>query len=224
MKKVLVSPAEPASVKLKIGGTVSSKPEDFGVDFMWASHGKWFGVQRKRFPDDFMASLHDGRLQKELGQMQGLEMAFLILEGFGTWTVDGKVMDDYIDLNLTTLFSMMASVSVSFGVPVYRVRDESELVGAVKALHRWTSTGKHLDGRSGLSRRPSVSGKWGTADSKEWAIHFLQGLKGVGPVQAEAIYEYFGGIPMRWTVGGPDDFMKVDGIGKVRAQALWETL
>ncbi|RKZ12910.1 hypothetical protein DRQ53_14090 [bacterium] len=224
MKKVLVSPAEPASVKLKIGGTVSAKPEDFGVDFMWASHGKWFGVQRKRFPDDLMASLKDGRLQKELGQMQSLEMAFILLEGFGTWTVDGKVVNQYIDLDVSTMFSLMASITMSFGVPVYRVSDERELVKGVLALQSWTDKGKHVGGVSSLSGRPNVSGKWGTADSKEWALHFLQGMKGVGPVQAKAIYEHFGGIPMTWVVDGPEEFEAIEGIGKVRAKALWGSL
>ena len=224
MRKVLVSPAEPASVKLKIDGTVSTKPEEFGVDFMWASHGLWFGVQRKRFPDDMMASLLDGRLQKELGQMQGLERAFILLEGFGTWTTDGKVVNQYIDLDFSTMFSFMASVSTSFNVPVYRVKDENELVQGVLALQKWSDKGKHVAGKSSLSSRPNAKSKWGHADNEDWALHFLQGMKGVGPVQAKALYDHFGGIPMRWIVDGPEDFESIPGIGKVRAKALWRAL
>ena len=82
MKKILCSPTEPRSLVAELGKT-SGKPEQYGVDFMWMSHGFWYGVQRKQYPNDLEASLNDGRLQKELGQITQLEQAFFVLEGFG---------------------------------------------------------------------------------------------------------------------------------------------
>jgi len=222
--KVLVSPAEPRSIKYLIDGKVSSKPEDFGVDFMWAAGGSWYGVQRKRFHDDFLASLKDGRLQKELGQMQALEQGFLVLEGFGTWNLNGELIEPYAKLDRKGFISMLTSINLIYGVPTYRVQNEVECVETINAIKHWTESEKHRMGQSSLSGRPNVKSKWGKADSEEWAVHFLQGMKGVGPVQAQAIYDHFDGVPMTWTIEGPEEFEKIPGIGKVRAKSIWETL
>lgn len=80
MADILVSPAEHAP-KLLALGKVSGVPERFGADFWWIGVGakKW-GVQRKELRD-FVASAEDGRLARERGQMQSLDVVVLVLEG-----------------------------------------------------------------------------------------------------------------------------------------------
>jgi ERCC4-type nuclease len=55
--------------------------------------------------------------------------------------------------------------------------------------------------------------------NREWALHLLQGFRGIGPVQAAAIYDHFGGVPFVWDVG-VFDLMDVPGIGEKRAEQL----
>lgn len=109
MTKILCSPTEPKALVKTLGKT-SGKPESYGVDFMWKADDKWYGVQRKRFPDDLEASLADGRLAKEMGQIQGIDQAFLILEGMGKWTTDGEPMGRYDKLTKEGMFGLLTSI------------------------------------------------------------------------------------------------------------------
>jgi DNA uptake protein ComE-like DNA-binding protein len=54
-------------------------------------------------------------------------------------------------------------------------------------------------------------------------MHLLQGFKGIGPVQAAAIYDHFGGVPLVWTAGLLD-LVEIPGIGTKRAEALIESV
>jgi ERCC4-type nuclease len=222
---ILCSPTEPKSIRKELKARISSKPEELGVDFMWVNHGRRFGIQRKRYPEDLEASLNDGRLAKELGQMADIDQAFLVLEGFGQWTTDGEPMGNYHSLNKSGMFGLLTSVSLSYNVPTYRVKDQAEFCEIVLALYDWTSDEKHLDGVSSLARRPSAErSKWGTRTSEAWSLWLLQSFNGIGPVQAKAILKHFGGIPMRWDVDSPKEFEEIDGIGPKRAQTLWDAL
>ena len=224
MKQILCSPTEPRSL-VRALGTTSSKPERHGVDFMWMAHGNWYGVQRKRYPEDLEASLADGRLAKEMGQIASIDQAFLILEGYGQWTTDGKPMGTYDRLTKEGMFGLLTSVALLFGVPTYRVRDQDELVEAILAIKKWTESKDHQEGRSSLDRRPlSPKNKWGTKDSRSWQLHFLQGFDGVGPVQAAALLDHYGGLPLRWLVDSPKDFEAIKGVGPKTASMLWDAL
>ena len=224
MKHILCSPTEPKSLVSALGRT-SSKPESHGVDFLWLADKKWYGVQRKRYPDDLEKSLDDGRLAKELGQIGSIDQAFLVLEGYGQWTISGQPMGKYDKLTKEGMFSLLTSIGLLYGVPTYRVRDQAEMVQCILALKKWTESPDHQKGRSSLDRRPSSpKNKWGVRDSPAWASHFLQGFDGIGPVQAKGILDTFGGLPLRWDLTDAKELEKVPGIGKKTAEKLWEAL
>jgi Holliday junction resolvasome RuvABC DNA-binding subunit len=61
-------------------------------------------------------------------------------------------------------------------------------------------------------------------DSRDWALHLLQGFEGIGPDLAAAIFDHFEGVPFRWNVEGAKGLMEVPGIGKGRAEKLWGAL
>jgi ERCC4-type nuclease len=91
----------------------------------------------------------------------------------------------------------------------------------ISAFTRWTAKPRHI----ALESRPGpTSDEWGKSGNEQWAIHLLQGFRGIGPVQARAIYEHFDRtVPAMWTVG-LSDLMEVRGIGAKRARVLWESL
>lgn len=72
-------------------------------------------------------------------------------------------------------------------------------------------------------RSGPAAGEWGKSGNREWALHLLQGFRGIGPVQAAAIYDHFGRIPIEWDVDF-FDLMDVPGIGEKRAEQLMEAL
>jgi ERCC4-type nuclease len=172
----LISPTEPPEIK-RLGRT-SPKPERYGVDVLWFNKRGKFGVQRKQFPGDFLASLHDGRLQREMAQMQSLTAGILIIEGFGQWSTDGRLLDQR-QFTKQQFFSLVTSFHFQYGMSVQRVRDMLGTAQAIHAFYAWSEKDNHRS----LDRRPNPAGKWGTADSREWAIHLLQSFEGIGPVQ-----------------------------------------
>src|SRR6516162_7072760 len=108
---VLISPTEPAFFRTL--GKVSSVPEEYGVDFLFAStEFGLVGVQRKEL-SYFVASVKDGRLSKELGQMKRLGLAMLVLEGVPKWTIDGLLMSSSTQWRKTQHLGVMWSIQLS---------------------------------------------------------------------------------------------------------------
>lgn len=210
---MLISPAEPLA--LRQIGTVSSQCEKMGADFLIPS--KQFGlvgVQRKEVKD-FVNSVHDGRLGKELGQMLQLGVGCLILEGDFKWTVDGTslVVTSWSQMHHNaSLFSIQSQ-----GYWILCSRTITETIALLSQLEKWLQKETH----SLLKGRPGPTSPWGKAGNKEWALHFLQGIPGIGQVQAERIIQHFSGIPLQWTVTDLD-LLSVDGLGPKRVQAMME--
>jgi len=211
---MLVSPTEPAL--LKDIGRVSSTPEQYGVDFLWASRVGLVGVQRKEI-NDLVASLRDGRLAKEMGQWGKLDIAVLIVEGKMLWSTEGYLLS-------TRQFTKAQLLGVLFSVQMTGAWSlQTETLGdtslVVKSLETWLSKDRH----GSLRTRPKAQGSWGTADNREWGIHLLQSFSGIGAEVAGRIYDSFGGVPLAWTVDEVD-LMTVPGVGPVRATRMIDSL
>src|SRR5690606_37254518 len=69
--RLLISPTEPPAVRAL--GTTSSTPELYGCDILIVANKTRTGVQRKKFPEDLVASLADGRLYSQLPKMAALD-------------------------------------------------------------------------------------------------------------------------------------------------------
>ena len=210
---ILVSPTEPTALRNRPRWYTSSLPERNGVDAFWAAQGKLWGVQRKEI-SDLLASRSDGRLEVELGQMKVLDVAVLVVEGRLRWTTDGELVDDWMQLSRRQLRGMLWTVR-NRGVWVEYTKDTNDTGELIEELMSWSQKDRH----SGLRGRPGPQTNWGHVADKDWAVHLLTSFKGIGPGVAGQIYEHFSGIPLTWDVTA-EELMKVDGIGKVRAQAL----
>jgi len=178
------------------------------------------GIQRKRFPEDLLASIEDGRLSDQLTKMAPLDRPCVVLIGYPAWTRDGElVFRSYSgrSWNFDSIWGAVASIAFEAGVGTFWVRDEGEFVDLVKTMDRWNHREKHSTVRT---RSRARAKGWGMSVRLQQA-HFLQGLPAVGPELAERIVAHFGGIPMRWTVKAKD-LMAVPGVGKVKAAKLGE--
>jgi len=187
---LLISPAEPK--ELYRMGRTSSLPEKYGSDFLFASHEVGLiGIQRKQFPEDWLASLRgDDRVSRELQQMKRLDMGIWILEGMGNWTNEGFLVYGgrykYFEYELWG-FQLTAQL---LGYSVFRVRDQQSTLKLLERIQLWAAKPEH----GSLLVRPKP-GQWGEAGSREWGNHFLQGLPGVGYAKAEKILDDFGRPP-----------------------------
>jgi len=191
-------------------------PERYGVDVLFgASALGAVGVQRKQI-DDLVASVQDGRLQKELGQAAALDVAILAIEGDLHWTTDGFLASGR-SWRKSQHVGVMLSVQAR-GVWVIQTRDIEDTCEFLTLLEKWLGKRRTL-----LSSRPKPQGAWGKATNREWAIHFLQGFDGVGPELASRIFDTFNRVPLQWTVD-EQDLLRIEGMGTVKAKKLLEAL
>jgi ERCC4-type nuclease len=213
-----VAPTEPP--KRKELGLSSILPERYGVDFLWPMAGGGLGgVQRKEL-GDLVASLADGRLNKELAQMKGLAFQGLIIEGRGKWTADGRLVHRYVKFNKQALIGVVMSVE-GRDIKVIQTGGLDETADAVLSMRHWSMKPEHrsLNGRGEMVRR----GKWGKVTDRDYALHLLTSMPGVGVKTAESLLDHFGKVPLRWEVG-EEELREVPGIGKVMAKRLVEVL
>lgn len=201
-------------------GRSTTTPERYGVDALWLCRMGMVGVQRKEIAD-FLASVTDGRLSKEVGQMQSLDVKVLVLEGRPQWTVDGVLLNEWGQAwtkqqHRAFLWSMrMAGVWVEWSESL------PDTIEVVKELEHWSKKAKH---QSLMRRTGPAKGAWGKRGNRAWAIHLLEGFDGIGPTQAERILDAFdGAVPLAWTVD-ERELLQVPGLGKVKVQKMVDAI
>jgi ERCC4-type nuclease len=129
--------------------------------------------------------------------MQQLDHGIVLLEGLGTWTDDGFLLDQ--KFHLGQLYGWMMSAFFEMGVPVFRVKSQRDALHFIDRMEVWSQRKSHWS----LSRRPKAKkDMWGRRGNKEYGLHLLQSFEGVGPALAEAIYDHFGEVPIQWSVDG----------------------
>lgn len=222
-----VSPAEPPWLKKLLAErfdiiTNATLTERRGVDISWTHDGldAWHGVQRKEI-NDLIASVGDGRLQREIPQMvAGVVTPHLIIEGSVRFTNEGVLVRDGWGQQFTKKQwrGLMWSIQGA-GVGVSYAKGGTETVDLIVDMHTWSQKSRH----STLRQRPGVpTNDWGTRENKAWARHLLQGFEGIGPETADAIIARYG-VPFAWSVTEAE-LREVKGVGKVRARRLMEAL
>lgn len=213
---MLVAPTEPPLIKTL--GKVDSRPEQYGVDILFVAKGEWVGIQRKEI-SDLIASVHDGRLAREVAQMQHLSNAMLVVEGKVQWTLDGVLIrkggGDWgkpwtLQMHRGLLWSVQQK-----NIWVGESPNEAGTVQLAKEYQAWHKKDRH----TAVVRRPGPISVWGKADNKDYGCHLLMGIDGIGPEVAGRIWDKFGGVPMKWTVTR-EELMAVDGIGPKKADKI----
>lgn len=213
---MFISPTEPEVFKAL--GVVSLTPEEYGADILWQSKLGLVGVQRKEFPNDFLASVHDGRLNREYAQMKALDVAVLMLEGRPRWTLgDQLIRDRNGKRNAWTKQqhrNYLTSVQMR-GIQVHWTEDKQDSVKFLQGFHHWTEKADH----SSLDHRPAAArSDWGTISNEDYVRYLYQSLPGINTVLANAIMQTLGVI-FRLEVT-EEELMTVPGIGKGRAKNI----
>ncbi len=192
---MLVSPAEPEIFKSL--GESSIVPERYGADFLLFSPvlGR-IGVQRKEI-NDLLASMGDGRLAREIPQLQCLDIGVILIEGRLRWTVDGflclKTQSEFTQQQFqATLWSLQLH-----GLWIGFTNSQTETIEYMSWFSRWTMKDRH----NSLLSRPKQTAKniFGTRESRDWQIHVMEGFPGVGYQRAAKIVDHYGGLPLAWT-------------------------
>jgi ERCC4-type nuclease len=213
---MLIAPTEPPALR-KIG-TTSMYPERYGCDLLFIARGRRFGVQRKEFKD-LLASMTDGRLAQQMGMMRGLEQSMVVIEGMSAakWGVDGSLVDGYARVTKGQIRSLLWSVR-DRGVWVDFTDGLDDTIRLVQDFERWCKKPEH----KALSSRPGPVNTWGKAGDRDWEMHLLQGLPGVGVELAGRILDEVG-MPLGWRVAR-DELLKVKGLGKGKVDRMMQAV
>lgn len=224
---LLVSPAEPAA--LRSIGVTSSLAEHYGADFLVPTVRGFVGVQRKTVRD-FIASLRDGRLHEDVLKMRGLATRILLVEGHPVFSSEGaleSVSNDalrqgpmvYSRFSASSWWGLLLSIAEQ-GTWLAEVGNMAETKMWLSEVERWSTK----DGHVSLERRPGPpNADLGLGMKRQWQVHLLQGIQGIGPDTARSIVEHFDGLPLAWTVG-EKELCEVAGVGKARAKQMMGAL
>jgi len=218
---MLVAPTElkhSAFRALTRSGKGSNKPEDMGVDFAFNHGGRWGGVQRKEIKD-FIASVNDGRLAKEVQQMAVLEWKLLVIEGNPKWSLDGAWLGDKWGAQWTRQqhTAMLLSVQQA-GVWVLGSTDTTDTAKLILDFERWVKKDTH----AALMQRGPMASPWGTKENRDYQLHLIMGLPQVGYTLAARILDTVG-MPFGLRVTR-EQLMSVDGIAAKKADTIIRAL
>ncbi len=78
-------------------------------------------------------------------------------------------------------------------------------------------------GGESLLVRPKARGLWGEASNREFGIHLLSSFPGISAVIAGRVFDYFGGVPLKWSVE-MEEMLMVEGVGVERVRRMWKGL
>lgn len=222
--ELIIAPTEPPRLK-EIAAQVSLLPERYGCDVIWwgkhQGEDVLWGVQRKELKD-FIASVQDGRLAKEVGQIRasGIPIPMVIIEGTVKYSNSGNLIWNSYGQEITVnQWNGMLWSLQNEGVHVTYTKDLTHTVEYIKRYAEWTCKTKH----SSLMRRPTAFSPFGVASNEDWAVHLLQGFQALGVDRAKAIIKHFGGVPLQWTVT-KKELLEVPGIGPKIAEDLIKAL
>lgn len=205
-RSVLIAPTEPP--ELRALGVTSGVPERYGADFIVPSpvFGR-VGIQRKEI-NDLVASIQDGRVEREIWQQKDLSQAIWLIEGRVEWTLGGELLSSsgtrpkYTRaMHLGVLLSLQ-----SYGYWILSSQSLQDSTVLLSSLNKWLMKEKHTS----LLRRPSMKGQLG-GDLTDQRIHVMQGFPRVGYERAKGIVEHCKGLPFQMRDGV--DLTDVPGVG-----------
>jgi ERCC4-type nuclease len=162
----------------------------------------------------------DGRLVQQIAQLESCLMAFIVIEGRFTWTIDGMMMNAWKqEVSKSSIDSLLLSIMMR-NVHVVYTTDVRDTIKWCQMMEAWARKPEHTS----LDNRPGPDGGvWGRVDSRAWSKHLLMGFPGIGSKLAGAIIDHFGGVPLDWSTP-VENLMKVPGIGKGKAETLIRAL
>ncbi len=229
MGDLLCSAAEPAALIKLTNSTIDSDCEVlWGADFMSITPYGFLLIQRKRFPDDFMASYRSGdRLDKEIKQFDGGVWKYLILElqeelhGRIPWNTNGELVGKYKGrggISRSELDGFIESLAHFHKIQTRWTNGLTDTAEIILRIHKWCGKEAHsgvIPMRATPNREEIVRMK------SDWRMWILGGFPGMGPSIAKNILKICD-EPLIWN---PELRLEaVEKIGKLKAQQFRNAL
>ncbi len=188
---IMYSPTEPYEIKHDFGDVGISTPNPpLPVDYGWFALGRKSLVERKHMPQDLLASMSDGRLNREVQYLlENLEKggrAYLLLEGFMRCNDKGYIYNphrpsgweiDKVSERLSTIQDL--------GVKILYSPSIAETALIIISQVRWEMKSNHKS----IGIRPGPIMPWGKPSFSTYMLYSYQGIPGVGADISEILME-----------------------------------
>lgn len=210
---MLVSPTEPA--ELRALGVTSWVPEQYGADYLFTAAGDTLvAVQRKTVPD-LLNSMRGDRLAREIPLLRTAHHPMLLVEGEPLWTDDGLLIaDDRSRWSVAGWWGFVLSLQVKHGISVVIIENIDRTASWLLYAQEWFYRERH----DALLIRPKPADEFGNIAPRDFAIHLLQSIPGIGPSTAASIYDHVG-MPLRLYVDEAR-LRAIPNVGRERARKI----
>ena len=218
---VLVSPNE-SEVRKELDKRGIGIEHNMPYDFQLITARGKVPVERKRFPEDFVASVQDGRMARECAAMrQDSEYRFLIVEGRDIYTRGGLLLigDRPSRWTRTGIRNMCRSIRFVEGVDIEFTENIPDTVDCLVELQHYFDVESHVS----LRRRSTFESDWLVPTAEERMVFWLQGLPSISVVRARKLAELFPN-PMAVFSASVEQLKEVDGIGDKLATGIYRFL
>ncbi len=161
-------------------------------------------VVERKASDDFLQSIVDGRLFRQVSGMKKYEKPLIIIEG-------NHIMDNERNIHPNAIRGAVASISMDFAVPVIWTRSQLETAEMLLTLAKREQLGK----KSSIAIRT----KKRTRSANEQQEFLISGLPKISTKTAKKLLKHFGS-PEKIFLANENELMKIDGIGKIMARRI----
>ena len=134
-------------------------------------------IERKTI-SDFLGSMLNKRLVKQLKNMQPLKSKFLIIEGID----EHELYHSESHINENAIRGFLLSIILNFKIPIIYTKDYADTAKFLIVLAKKSS--KEIE--AGINDKPKPR------DVKEQLQYILEGFPGIGPKTARKLLEEFG--------------------------------
>jgi len=181
---------------------VESKQLDVG-DYLISER---VGVERKEV-DDFLSSMMDGRLFSQVKALKRAYQSPLII-------IEGESLFNRRQIPADAIRGALASITTNFGVPLMFTKDDQDTAQFLLTL---------VKREAAEGRKPGIRGEKGTMLVQERQQFIIEGLPNISGVIAQRLLAHFGSV--RAVLEADEkELMKVQGVGKVIAKGIRDTL
>ena len=166
------------------------------------------GVELKTV-EDFVDSIVDGRLLEQLKLLKkSFEKPVVVIQG-------SRDLYGVRNVHPNAIRGMLATVAVSYGIPLVFTVDEKDTAGFLIAVARREQSSGSRDFSPHADRKP--------LSLKEQQEYIVSAIPGVGPALAKTLLKEFGSVKAVFSAD-VDALTKVSGVGKKIAESIVRVL
>lgn len=161
-------------------------------------------VVERKVSEDFLQSIVDGRLFRQINGMKKYEKPLIIIEG-------NHLMDNDRNIHPNAVRGAIASISTDFAIPIIWTKNQLETAEMLLTLAKREQIGKKAS--------IAVRTKKRVRSANELQEFIVAGLPGISTKTAKKLLKHFGYLERIFSASD-SDLMKVEGIGKVLAKRI----